>query len=205
MATSDTSGPRRARDADATRLALLNAARRRFVFLGFDRTTTRDVAADAGVNVALINRYFGGKQGLFEAVIEGSPVMTNDSDPPIDIVAEFYAGLADGAWPEFGNHPLLLILRDSAVDERIEQLRRASMDDVTQRILEWSGLQAAQASGVERRAAQLRAQLVVALFNGVVAMRAMTPLDPLASAGVDELAPAINDAIEALVGRRPSV
>lgn len=37
---------------------------------GYDRTSVREIAKAAGVNVAMINYYFGGKEGLFEAVIQ---------------------------------------------------------------------------------------------------------------------------------------
>lgn len=37
---------------------------------GFKATSVRDIATHAGVNVALINYYFGSKEGLFEKVIE---------------------------------------------------------------------------------------------------------------------------------------
>ena len=59
----------RARDAVNTRRLLLEAARRRFAHDGYGATTSRDIAADAGVNVALINRYFVSKEGLFEACL----------------------------------------------------------------------------------------------------------------------------------------
>ncbi|KQS56890.1 TetR family transcriptional regulator [Geodermatophilus sp. Leaf369] len=55
----------RPRDAAATEQALLDAARARFATDGFDRTTIRAVAADVGVDAALVIRYFGSKQGLF--------------------------------------------------------------------------------------------------------------------------------------------
>lgn len=53
------------RDASATRARLVAAARKAFSEQGFERTTVREIAADAGVNPALINRYFGGKEQLF--------------------------------------------------------------------------------------------------------------------------------------------
>jgi Transcriptional regulator len=62
--------PRRPRDARATRALLLAAALRRFTQDGYDTTTVRQIAEDAGVNVALISRYFGSKEGLFEACLE---------------------------------------------------------------------------------------------------------------------------------------
>lgn len=57
------------RDAQATRERLIMAARRAFSERGFERTTVREIAADAGVNPALINRYFGGKEQLFAEAV----------------------------------------------------------------------------------------------------------------------------------------
>ncbi|GAA2686105.1 MULTISPECIES: TetR family transcriptional regulator [Actinosynnema] len=57
--------PPRKRSAEATRAAILDAARARFGEGGFDRVRVRDVAADAGVDAALVVRYFGGKEALF--------------------------------------------------------------------------------------------------------------------------------------------
>lgn len=65
--TADDELIRSGRDADVTRRALVRAARRRFATDGYRATTVRQIAADAGVNVALINRYFVSKEGLFEA------------------------------------------------------------------------------------------------------------------------------------------
>jgi len=61
--------PRR-RDREATATALLDAGRRVFAERGFDAATTREIAAQAGVNEQLIQRYFGGKAGLLLAVVE---------------------------------------------------------------------------------------------------------------------------------------
>src|ERR1700754_5126920 len=115
MSTSDYTP--RPRDAEATRQALLRAAQRRFGVLGYDRTTTRDVATDAGVNQALINRYFGGKEGLFHAVLAETPELLADEPLEGDLVTEFLATLDPDAWPEFGQHPLVLLMRDSGADE----------------------------------------------------------------------------------------
>lgn len=59
----------RARNAAATRAALLDAARARFAASGYDGTSLRDVAADAGVDAALVSRYFGSKDELFAEVL----------------------------------------------------------------------------------------------------------------------------------------
>jgi AcrR family transcriptional regulator len=53
-----------------TRGAVLDAARVRFASDGFDATTIRGVAAHAGVDPALVMRFYGSKEGLFAAVLE---------------------------------------------------------------------------------------------------------------------------------------
>ena len=61
--------PRRRRDKEATKQALLSAAGRVFAERGYDAATTREVAQQAGVNEQLIQRYFGGKEGLLLTLI----------------------------------------------------------------------------------------------------------------------------------------
>jgi AcrR family transcriptional regulator len=63
--------PRR-RDAEATRAAILEAAKRQFARLGYDCTALRDIAGEAGADVALIKRYFGGKEALFTEALKAS-------------------------------------------------------------------------------------------------------------------------------------
>ena len=60
----------RARNAQETRADILAAARLRFGAEGYERTTLRAVAADVGVDPALVIRYFGSKQDLFAAAAE---------------------------------------------------------------------------------------------------------------------------------------
>jgi AcrR family transcriptional regulator len=55
----------RPRNAAQTRADILSAARRRFGAEGYERTTLRAIAADVGVDAALVIRYFGSKQDLF--------------------------------------------------------------------------------------------------------------------------------------------
>jgi AcrR family transcriptional regulator len=62
----------RKRDAEATRAAILAAAKVHFAKSGYDGAFLRDIAADAGADAALINRYFGGKEGLFAAALKDS-------------------------------------------------------------------------------------------------------------------------------------
>ncbi|MCX2730797.1 TetR family transcriptional regulator [Saccharopolyspora sp. NFXS83] len=60
----------RSRNAGETRAELLAAARSRFAADGYERTTLRAVAADVGIDPALVIRYFGNKQELFAAAAD---------------------------------------------------------------------------------------------------------------------------------------
>ncbi|SFT76676.1 transcriptional regulator, TetR family [Pseudovibrio denitrificans] len=65
MTAKETKAAEKSRDAEATRAAILSAAQKHFAASGFDGVGVRDIARDAGVNAALINRYFGSKEQLF--------------------------------------------------------------------------------------------------------------------------------------------
>lgn len=52
-----------------TRARLLNAAARLFADRGFARVTVRDICKKARANVAAVNYHFGGKDGLYQAVM----------------------------------------------------------------------------------------------------------------------------------------
>jgi hypothetical protein len=73
----------RGRNAAATRAAILVAARRRFAHEGYDGASLREIASDAGVDAALVSRYFGSKEELFAEVIcsEGPPSALLTGDP----------------------------------------------------------------------------------------------------------------------------
>ena len=49
--------------------ALIEAGLKLFGTKGFDATSTRELAAEAGVNIALIAYHFGGKEGLRQAIV----------------------------------------------------------------------------------------------------------------------------------------
>jgi AcrR family transcriptional regulator len=61
---------RRPRDSKAARAAIVSAARERFAAEGYDRATIRSIAANAGIDPALVIRYYGSKEGLFAAAAE---------------------------------------------------------------------------------------------------------------------------------------
>jgi AcrR family transcriptional regulator len=58
------------RDAQKTKAAILAAAQEAFSVQGYLATGVRDITAAAGVNPALVNRYFGSKEKLYAAALE---------------------------------------------------------------------------------------------------------------------------------------
>lgn len=76
--------PRSGRRAgtSGTRAAILEAAQRSFAAAGYDRTTIRAIAREAGVDPALVLHFYGSKQQLFLAVMD-LPFEPEDALPAI--------------------------------------------------------------------------------------------------------------------------
>ena len=55
---------------DTNKRRLLEAAREQFSSQGFRSVTMRSIAAEAGVDVALIAHHFGSKEGLYAVVVD---------------------------------------------------------------------------------------------------------------------------------------
>jgi len=80
--------------SDQSRQALIQAAVKVFGEFGLDGSRSRMLAEAAGVNVALINYHFGGKQGLYLAMLENigdrvigqiSPILDHIQDQMVTI------------------------------------------------------------------------------------------------------------------------
>ncbi|MEY4902351.1 MAG: hypothetical protein RLZZ292_166 [Bacteroidota bacterium] len=54
-----------------SREMLLRVAEKLFAEHGFDAVTTRMISRESDVNIAMISYYFGSKEGLFQALLEG--------------------------------------------------------------------------------------------------------------------------------------
>ncbi len=69
---------KKAEQSEATRTALLQAARELFTERGYAGTATEDIAQRAGVTRGALYYQFGDKSGLFHAVLEGISLSTNE-------------------------------------------------------------------------------------------------------------------------------
>ncbi|MCZ8174179.1 MAG: CerR family C-terminal domain-containing protein [Burkholderiaceae bacterium] len=89
-------------DTSDARLRLLRVAIRLFAHQGFAKTSTRELAEAAQVNVAAISYYFGDKAGLYRAAFlepmdptEDLARFTDPALPLADALAGFYAGFLE--------------------------------------------------------------------------------------------------------------
>jgi AcrR family transcriptional regulator len=161
-APRDRAAPRK-RDADATSAAILEAGKAQFARLGYDRTVMRDVAAEAGVDVALINRYFGGKEGLFTAALKASfhpdRILAWDRRT---FAGEIATMMADGAHAdEERAHSFQFLLRAATSPTTAPLLNVAIQERFLGPIRDWLGGEEAPA----------RARVLAATFIGFLVER----------------------------------
>lgn len=177
----DASSAVRSRDASNTRQLLLQAARRRFARDGYAATTVRDIATEAGVNVALINRYFISKEGLFEACLaHAAEYLGGPDDDGLTLEQVLHTMVSQVADVPTGEHPLqlLLLLRTSG-DERADAIRRNTLQSFAERMAVAAGWTPENGG---REDLLLRAQIVLSTGLGIVLLRSSAGIEPLTSA-----------------------
>ncbi|MEV6343246.1 TetR family transcriptional regulator [Actinoplanes sp. NPDC051851] len=185
--------PRR-RDAAATRGLLLEAARRRFAVDGYANTYIRDIASDAGVNVALISRYYGSKEGLFRACLAGTADDLEQAvrdDPTLDDISRLITRQLTDTQNRHYPSRLLMLLRTSG-DERIDELRLGILRSFAEKIAAAAGRSPGDESAV------LDAQFVLATALGLAILTA-AGLDPLVSANDGQIDDRLRRVINSLL------
>lgn len=164
-----------------TRAQILAAAEAAFRRDGFEGASVRGIARDAGVDQALVHRYFGTKRELFAAAIKLG------FDP-----AQFVAQIAAGGAAGLGSRA---VAAASAIWETPAGLAliatvRASPEltgSMAAFIHEPIATAARTVLGLSRREADLRAGLVEAQMLGLVQARFLNPREPVASFTREEL------------------
>src|SRR3712207_3854444 len=123
----------RGKSAAATREKLLASARRRFMEESYETVSLREIAGDAGVDVALVGRYFGSKEELFREVFRSSRGDWLDPGVRPEALASWLAALATQEQPveDIENlERLLIILRSASSPVAAEIVREAFREDV---------------------------------------------------------------------------
>lgn len=165
-------------NAETTRERLLSAAREAMWRRGYANVGLREIARAAGVDVALISRYFGGKQGLFEATLEGAFELeglfdSSDSDPVEVIAQAISVPVAGVAAPD----PLRLLIMNGA-DPEVGATLRARFE---------IGFLGRLRDTLDGPGAPARAALFTAVLLGSVLARKSLAVPGMADAGPDEI------------------
>jgi AcrR family transcriptional regulator len=183
------------RDAKRSRDRLFEAARDLFGERGFERTTTRDIAERAGVDSALIARYFGSKTELYIQTLDHG-----SAEQPADLLQpgrlESLLIRAD----HLGSGPLLHSVIQVHADDRAQSAARLAVENRLVAPLEQRFI--AQGLGRPR----LRAQLAIAAFAGIVQARHAGSLDQVSEADTSailELLQAMLAAVSGEPAQRP--
>jgi AcrR family transcriptional regulator len=197
---SQESPPRRGRRPGRTdsRQAILEAARARFSADGFTATTIRKIAADAGVDAALVMQFFKSKDELFGAVLSVPPEaldrMTDAWQGPEDGIGERVARAFLTVWesdPQT-SAPLLAMLRGAIAQEQAaEQLR----DFIEARLMK--GVTAHLGDSYHTR---LRVGLSAAMLVGIIVARSVVRVPTIADESVESIVATSAPALQALLG-----
>jgi AcrR family transcriptional regulator len=151
---------------------------------GYDQATVRRIAADAGVDVAMVYYFFGNKEGLFNAAVIDIPehplhqlaTLLDDGhgDVGARLVRRFVERWDDGDTFD----PLLTVWRSAAEQPVAKKLLHDTLaGPVAERVAAEFGVSDAV----------LRVELVASHLMGLAFARYQLRIEPIASVGIDDL------------------
>src|SRR3984885_6451507 len=177
-----TGGPR----SEGTRRAILGAARATFAARGYEQTTIRAVAAQAGVDASMVMRYFGSKAGLFTAAVTIDLQVPDLRSVPASGRGELLVRHFVSRWEDpVHDDELIALLRTGGTSETVAgQLQTVLGHLVAEPIA---------ALGDERAAE--RATLIAAQLLGLALCRYILRFEPLASLPADDVVAAVGPSV----------
>lgn len=170
-----------------TREAIEGAARRQFAELGYDRTSLRQVAREAGVDPTLVSHFYGSKQQLFVTVVELPfrpaevlPQLLEGDPGELGLrLARFILAVFESAQ---SRGQVIGIVRSATSEPEAARLVR---DMLTREVL------TPLAEGLGVADAEFRAGLLGSQVVGMIMARYIVAIEPLASRDAAEVALAI--------------
>jgi AcrR family transcriptional regulator len=151
---------------------MLASARRRFLDESYENVGLRDIARDAGVDVALVGRYFGSKENLFQQVLRGMRCDWLDPAVRAEDLPTFLAAMVlrkEEADDRDDLDRLLIILRSASSPKASELVRTAFREDVIEPV-------ARLLPGPD---AELRVAVAFSILTGTSVMRTFMGVEPL--------------------------
>ncbi|HET9171927.1 MAG TPA: TetR family transcriptional regulator [Actinospica sp.] len=175
-----------------TRAAVLDAARKEFAALGYEKASIRGIARSAGVDSALVHHYFGTKQQLFIAALDfpidpelvAQLLLTGERETAGDRIVRFALSLWEE--PEVRER-LMALLRTVAANDQVGELFRDFVErELVARVsTAWGEVGAA-----------VRVELVMSQIVGLAMARYVIGVEPLASAGIDQVAALVGPVLQ---------
>jgi AcrR family transcriptional regulator len=175
-----------------SREAILDAARGRFTAHGYAGATIRGIAADAGVDPALVHHFFGTKDKLFAATMR---LPLN----PVEVIPQLLEAGIDGAGErlcrlfvrimrELGDaNPMLGLLRSAtAHPDAARMLREFFTGAVLERV----------AAALDVPQPRLRAALCSSQLMGLLVAHQVVGLTPLVEADEEALVAAVGPVLQ---------
>lgn len=167
-----------------TREAIEQTARKLFAELGYEKTSLRQVALQAGVDPALVSHFYGKKWDLFLAVVELpvepavviGRVLDGDKDEAGLRLATFILNALED---EVSRRPMIGMVRAATSEPEAAKLVR---DFLARKII------APIAEGLGSADAEYRAALVMSQVNGFALARYVFGLEPLVNRSNQQLA-----------------
>jgi AcrR family transcriptional regulator len=184
MSTLNLGKDKREAQGEATRLALVSAARELFGERGYAATSLDDVAAQAGVTKGALYHHFGGKADLFQEVYE--QVMREVSDKVVSVFLDpdHWKAVTDGCQ----------LMIDAQLDPAV---RRIALHDARS-VLSWDVVHL-----IESRygAVGIRGALRKAMHGGVIEPQPLRPLALLLAGAISEACFYVADAEDPTLAR----
>ena len=177
------------RRSDQTRAAILAAARRRFAADGFERTTIRAIAADAGIDPSMVMRYYGSKDGLFSAAADLDLQLPDLASVPREQLGETLVRHWVERWEGGSSDELLIVVFRSAITN----------EAAAERLRTVFGAQVAKAIATivdDRAEAATRAGLVSTQMLGLALCRYILRLAPVVALDLDTLIATVSDTVQ---------
>ncbi|ROP74513.1 TetR family transcriptional regulator [Curtobacterium sp. PhB115] len=179
-----------------TRKVVLDAARARFAVDGFAGASIRKIAADAGVDAALVVRSYGSKDDLFAAAMAMPPetavALAEALDGPVEGLGERLVRAFLRMWtaPE-SSGALLATFRSAVTNERAAENLRAF---IRARVLE---VYAPRFPNLPDAA--LRATLASSMLIGVVVGRQVVGIDALVDAEFEDIVALVAPSVQTIL------
>ncbi|MQY23420.1 TetR/AcrR family transcriptional regulator [Nocardia macrotermitis] len=184
-----------ARRSDATRAAILAAARHRFAQDGFRKATIRAIAADAAIDPSMVMRYYGSKEGLFDAALEIDLELPDLGVVQQDSLGETIARRFLELWETPpGDEILLTLLRSAVTDDEVgKRAQRIFAGQIMPMVL-----RVGDPADAPRRAGLIASQVL-----GVALCRYVLRLEPMVAMTPAELTASIAPVLQRYLTIRP--